>query len=347
MLKYLVPLNNTVPNTNVKKMDEKIKIKTNKNKKTKTNEKNNEKENETNKPEVETKPDEIGHSNYLATKYAHSRDAFIQFFEVGHRYVITIDPEDTTKYTSVTTWNHSHFPKFDSDKIIQQMMNGKKWNSSHKYWGLTADQIKDQWAANGKEVSEAGTKMHFDIECFMNTHLKTDYADEYISHLDLWHHYQSLPDAEKPNTSPEWCFFLQFVNDLPNLKPFRTEWTIFDETLKIAGSIDMVYQNPEDGTLSIYDWKRCKDINPENMWNKYSTNEILSHIPDTNFWHYTLQLNTYKKILERKYGYQVRELFLVRLHPDNPDQTYELIELPILAREMEALFSQRWEEMNE
>ena len=51
----------------------------------------------------------IGHSNYLATKNAHSRDAFIRFYEVGHRYEITIIPKDTTKYTSATTWNHAHF----------------------------------------------------------------------------------------------------------------------------------------------------------------------------------------------------------------------------------------------
>jgi ATP-dependent exoDNAse (exonuclease V) beta subunit len=115
---------------------------------------------------------------------------------------------------------------------------------------------------------------------------------------------------------------------------------IFDEELKIAGSIDMVFEN-EDGTLSIYDWKRCKEINQENTWNKFATNEVISHLPDTNYWHYSLQLNTYKAILERKYGKIVKELYLVKLHPDDPNDSYELIEVPILSEEINNLFQQR------
>ena len=65
----------------------------------------------------------------------------------------------------------------------------------------------------------------------------------------------------------------KFVKDHPQLKPYRTEWMIFDEDLKLAGSIDMVYENP-DGTLSIYDWKRSKDISKVNGWNKFAKQSI-------------------------------------------------------------------------
>ena len=54
--------------------------------------------------------------NILSVKNAHPRDANIQFFEEGHKYIILSEPE--TKYTSVTTWNHSHFPHFDADEFI-------------------------------------------------------------------------------------------------------------------------------------------------------------------------------------------------------------------------------------
>jgi nucleoside-diphosphate-sugar epimerase len=49
----------------------------------------------------------------------------------------------------------------------------------------------------------------------------------------------------------------------------KFEWMIFDEDLKLAGSIDMVYENP-DGTLSIYDWKRSKDISKINKTLSYN-----------------------------------------------------------------------------
>jgi hypothetical protein len=66
---------------------------------------------------------------------------------------------------------------------------------------------------------------------------------------------------------------------------------------------------------------------------------------DSNFWHYSLQLNTYKAILERKYGKQVTYLCLVRLHPDNEEQTYELLEVPILTNEIASLFEEREKEV--
>jgi len=106
----------------------------------------------------------------------------------------------------------------------------------------------------------------------------------------------------------------------------------------------LVYENPE-GTLLIYDWKRCEAIVNESFDGKTALTPCISHLPDTNFWHYSLQLNTYKKILETKYDKKVVGLFLVRLHPDNPYKTYERIEVPILEKEMEDLFRERKAEL--
>jgi ATP-dependent exoDNAse (exonuclease V) beta subunit len=120
---------------------------------------------------------------------------------------------------------------------------------------------------------------------------------------------------------------------------------IFDEDLKLAGSIDMVYENP-DGTISIYDWKRSKDISKINTWNKFACNPLICHMPDSNFWHYALQLNTYKAILERKYEKTVTKLCLVRLHPDIEEKTYELLDVPILTKEIQELFEEREKEVS-
>ena len=64
-------------------------------------------------------------------------------------------------------------------------------------------------------------------------------------------------------------------------------------------------------------------------------------MPDSNFWHYALQLNTYKAILELKYGKTVTNLRLVRLHPEAKEKSYELIPLPDLKREIEDLFREK------
>jgi hydroxymethylpyrimidine pyrophosphatase-like HAD family hydrolase len=100
----------------------------------------------------------------------------------------------------------------------------------------------------------------------------------------------------------------------------------------------MVYENP-DGTLLIYDWKRCKEIVKENLYGAKALTACIRHLDDTNFWHYALQLNTYKAIIEEKYGRKVVGLCLVCLHPNNAD--YQLIPVPFLEKEMVDLFTYR------
>jgi hypothetical protein len=216
------------------------------------------------------------------------------------------------------------------------MMKGRGWKEGHKYWGLTTDQIKAMWSNNASAVSGAGTDLHFEIECFNNeSRLDCDYTNK-----ELYALYISNHGGTHESRPLEWKYFINFVKDFPNLKPFRTEWVIYNEDVKISGSIDMVYEN-QDGTLSIYDWKRAKNITRVNNFNRFALTPQICHLPDSNFWHYALQLNTYKAIIEAKYGRTVRDLFLVRLHPDAEEQNYELIPLPDLSADVRALFLER------
>lgn len=286
--------------------------------------------------------------NNLALENKHDRDTNINFEEAGHKYTILCDPNSS--YTSVTTWNHKQFPIFNANLIIKNMMKGKNWKEGHKYWGLTQEEIKEQWSKNGSSVSSAGTNLHYEIECFMNNPNLNNYT-----HNDLLNYYEkqykenqistTIIDSNPIYESIEWRYFLEFIKNTPTLKPYRTEWIIYHEDLKLAGSIDMIYEN-EDGTLSIYDWKRCKEITRINTYNKFAVTKCISQMPDSNFWHYTLQLNTYKAILEEKYGKIVKELFLVRLHPDAEEKSYELIQIPILKKEIDDLFNERRKELN-
>ena len=253
--------------------------------------------------------------DYLAQQQPHERDANILFDAGPHIY--TIKGHAHTPFTSVTTWNHSHFAHFDAEAIITKMMQGKGWPTS-KYFGQTSDEIKAGWEINRTEAAAAGTNLHYQIEYYYNTG-------------------QTTGDT----TSPEYTYFKNFLAVSP--KPYRTEWMIYHEELRLAGSIDMVFENP-DGTLMIYDWKRAKEIKKADGFAKYAHTACISHIPDTNFWHYTLQLNTYKAILEEKYGKTVTKLALVCLHPAKTN--FQVIPVPVLAAEMAALFALRREQIN-
>ena len=240
----------------------------------------------------------------------HERDNHIIFDEEPHIYTIDGD----SSYTSVTTFCHSHFKKFDADLIIKKMMESKYWYKN-KYYGKSSEEIKNEWEINRNNAAEMGTKMHYDIECYYN---KMDFN----------------------NDSIEYKYFINFINDYPNLNPYRTEWMIWDKELKLAGSIDMVYLNDDD-TLSIYDWKRCKEIVRNKRFEEYSITECISHIPNTNFWHYSLQLNIYKYIIEKNYGKKIKELCLICLHPNNKNNSYIKIDVPILEIEINDLMNLR------
>ncbi len=270
--------------------------------------------------------------DYLANLHFHPRDARIKFYEGPHIYTVdegTGQGMDGVKFTSVTTWNHHHFEEFDANKIIDNMMSSKNW-PNNKYYGKTKDEIMELWDANRDAAASAGTKMHYNIECFYNN---------------------ALDAAALENPDIEFQYFLRFHEDwtAPGrlLRPYRTEWTVFHEEARLTGSIDMVFENLDpatgepDGTLSIYDWKRCKEIVKSNAFGKFATTPEITHLPDTNYWHYCLQLNTYKAILEAKYDKTVTDLYLVCLHPENKNGSYIRIRVVDLQEEVGAMLASR------
>jgi len=263
--------------------------------------------------------DNTNTNTYLSNLNRHERDAAISFDAGPHKY--TINGDTNKDYTSVTKWNHSHFSDFDADKIITSMMNSKNWEKN-KYYGKTREEIKCLWDKNRDEAADAGTKMHYDIECYYNKNPTSN------------------------NDSIEYAYFKEF-NELTetNLIPYRTEWMIYHEDLLLAGSVDMVFENP-DGTLMIYDWKRSKEIKKRDNFMKFAKTDCISHIPDTNYWHYALQLNTYKAIIEEKYGKKVTKLCLVCLHPDNKNKSFQLIPVPDLQKDIKELFELRMNQLS-
>ena len=279
----------------------------------------------------------------LNAKNAHPRDALIEFDAGPHKYTCAGEGN----YRSVTTWLHTHFQPFDADAIIKKMRLDKP---TCKYYGQTPEEIKAGWDKNRDEAAAAGTAMHAAIEAFwlggnppgppdlgqVEPEGRTQGVDAESGCISSEINAASASGGSwgvSPQVPPQ---FLLFLAAHPQLKPYRTEWMIFDEDVRLAGSIDFVTENP-DGTLTIYDWKRCKEIKKTNSFGDFAITDCIAHLPDTNYWHYALQLNTYKTILERKYNKKITGLFLVGLHPNLP--SYQMFTVPFMVQEMTALFS--------
>jgi hypothetical protein len=258
----------------------------------------------------------------LTRIYRHPRDAHISFDEPTHKYYVNGSCQGNI---SCTGFIHEFFGHFDAKAIIAKMKKGPKWATS-KYYGKTDEEIMKEWSDNGKQASEAGTAMHLAIEQFMHGAME-----------------EIKPEVKE---SVEWKYFTKFWADCGHdLEPYRSEWEVFTDSvepsserkIKLCGSIDMVYRRKSDGKFVIYDWKRSKEIKSDNPFG--SGLPPLEHLPDTNYWHYTMQLNVYKWILENYYGLEVADLYLVILHPDQP--SYRRMRLNIMTDEVEDMIECR------
>lgn len=259
----------------------------------------------------------------LTKIHRHPRDAHISFDEPTHKYYVNGSCQGNI---SCTGFIHEFFGHFDAKATITKMRKGPKWATS-KYYGKTDEEIINEWSANGKEASAAGTAMHLAIEQFM--HGAMDEIDPAVK------------------DTLEWKYFIKFWNECGHdLEPYRSEWEVFTDAvepvngerkIKLCGSIDMVYRRKSDGKFVIYDWKRSKEIKSDNPFG--SGLAPLEHLPDTNYWHYTMQLNVYKWILENYYGLEVADLYLVILHPDQP--SYRRMRLNIMTDEVEDMIECR------
>lgn len=134
--------------------------------------------------------------------------------------------------------------------------------------------------------------------------------------------------------------FKIFANKI-TLKPYRTEWAVYDWEQKIAGTIDFVdYQN---GEYIIYDWKRSDKLIAKNGLpiknSQYGVKALppIENLDDSPYYHYALQLSLYKYILEKNYGITVSKLRLGIFHPSY-NKPY-VLEMPYLENEISALFN--------
>ena len=101
----------------------------------------------------------------------------------------------------------------------------------------------------------------------------------------------------------------QMIQD--NQIPFRTELSVYSKGRNVAGQIDAIFKQADD-TFVLWDWKRSKHLRVDN---RSQMKEGLDHLPDVNAWHYFLQLNIYRHILQEDYGVPVSAMYLCIFHP--------------------------------
>lgn len=253
----------------------------------------------------------------LAILNHHPRDDLIAFDEGPHKYYIRGESD----YTSVTTVVHELFPEFDGKTVATNMVTRPDFFKSSKYkdykhlqeYNTTDERVQEvlkMWELNRDIAAELGTRLHEACEYFYN-------------------------DQPVPLTTPEYQYFLNYAETKKHWQPYRTEMMVFDEAYKVCGSVDMIYYDPVTKTYHLRDWKRSKKINKFAFGGKRGSNGL----PDCNFFHYALQLNLYKWILEKNYSLPMEDMAIVVFHPSNDD--FLEMEIPYLQHYIEDLLVRR------
>lgn len=225
----------------------------------------------------------------------HMRDDRVAFDEASHTYFVA-----GQEYKSVTTVVADCFEKFDAPYWAARKATPEK----------PAEAWIREWDENARQAREKGTLMHERIERY----------------------YLDAPDDDIADGDGAYELFRRFAA-VTQLTPYRSEWRIFDEDSKIAGTLDFLAV-ADDGSLELWDWKRTTKVcdccgNPltDNRFGKTGLGAAAA-LPDTSFYHYALQLSIYRLILETRYGLHPVVSRLGVFHPDNGSPY--VVEVPYL-----------------
>jgi len=193
----------------------------------------------------------------------------VVFDEKTHKYISEINGK-TIEYTSGTTFVHSFFPEFDVEKIAPL---------SAKKEGCTIEEIKQKWKEAGNIAVTFGTRVH-------------EVCEDVLLGRKLRNVPKDLKEELIFKSATEYSNKLKLRLDI-----LGVEKIVFNEDLRIAGTIDLFAKSKKDGTYWILDHKTNKSIDTANAYNEKAFFPI-DKLDNCNYNQYALQLNLYEFLLK-------------------------------------------------
>lgn len=240
-----------------------------------------------------------------AGRYA--QDHYIDFEPEGHIYTY----HGQQRLLPVSSLIAYFFEPFDAQAAARRQF---------ERYGIPIEDTLRKWDKIGKMACEVGTFVHEQTENYFRDGF---FLDDYLFEFD--------GEVEHISIEKEKQHFLHFVKDY-QIHPYRQEWPVYDVELNIAGTIDMICKE-DNGEFTIYDWKRSgKVVNPQGqpIVDAFGGRTGIHgmKLPDTAFYHYCLQQNLYRYMLQKNYGVRIRGMNLVVLCAEYP--TYYVANVPIM-----------------
>ena len=269
----------------------------------------------------------VGSMPLLYDKNPHPLDGLILFQESGHRYYYTPTGEKIRK--SMTSVIKPYFETFDGMAVARKCV--PKWlnDETSRYGALCnylrmvtgldneaiAAEIAKLWDANGRQAAAEGTKMHQDLELYIQDLLPPP-----------------SKDMEPPHAVGAYLGWLDSFYPDQQLQPWRVEFPIVlveEGTVVCCGTVDYIMRSKKTGKYWVLDWKHTnpkrgllgkrkpgasKPFFPPDM-----AKGLFQEFEASDYNKYSAQLLGYRFMLEHG-GYLTRDqiagCFIVQIHED-------------------------------
>ena len=203
-------------------------------------------------------------------------NADIRLRESDHTYILESKP--TIGFCNVTSLVGDQFPPFEREKIAGWLVN-----NSNKYSDYTAEELLQEW----EDIKDKGSAVHKELENYILS--------------------GKIPALPKAISGMNW--YDQEIG-LYGDKVF-TEVIVFSEELEVAGTMDLLVYNSNNGECNIFDWKTSKKI--DHNGRKRAITQACAGLTDCRFDQYSLQLSMYSYLLENYHNIKVANQYIVQL----------------------------------
>ena len=170
--------------------------------------------------------------------------------------------------------------------------------SAIKY-NKTKEQLLSEWDYTKNSAAKLGTDTH-------------SFCENYI------------PGKSIPQNGYEKAF-VSFWNSIPDfIIPVYKELRMFSQSMRIAGTADIIFYNKNTGKYIIADYKTNK-----NLFKNFNNNKLLtpfSHLLDSPYNKYQIQLSFYQILLEQT-GIEVESRKIIWLKPNGQFEIYKTEDL--------------------
>lgn len=224
----------------------------------------------------------------------------VKFNDDIHKYYV-----NGKELTSVTTIIGMFENGFDEDYWSE--------NKSQEY-GISKNRVLFGWDYINKKATTKGSIVHNYAENLFDNKIFPYPKDLVLNTIGF--------DPVYKDFLKEKSLVDKFYNDSFNkLIPIKTELVVYDEELGIGGMVDLLVYNVTAGEFQIWDWKTNKKLTMES---EHHFKGCLSDLEECHHEIYSLQLSSYKYIIEKNTKMKLGNSYLVWINEKNDD--YKILE---------------------